>query len=142
MHKQILPLSLFSLLLMHPSEWLLEDKVRSKLILGIFWIATIPYADWSVPAVLPSQLAWIRGQQEIGVGGYHHWQLVAAFTTKQTLAQAKRCFSPQSHLELTRSEHAADYVWKEDTAVEGSRFELGTKPIRRNAPVDWEVIYM
>lgn len=45
------------------------------------------------------------------------------------------------HAELSRSEAAASYVWKEDTSVPGTRFELGAKPFRRNSVTDWESVW-
>ena len=44
------------------------------------------------------------------------------------------------HFELSRSTAADAYVWKDDTSVQGTRFELGSKPFRRNSDVDWERI--
>lgn len=44
------------------------------------------------------------------------------------------------HWEPTRSAAADEYVHKDDTAVEGTRFELGGKSIRRNSATDWEVV--
>lgn len=38
--------------------------------------------------------------------------------------------APEAHVELTRSDAAEAYVWKDDTAVEGTRFELGRRPGR------------
>lgn len=42
------------------------------------------------------------------------------------------------HWEPTRSAAAEDYVWKDDSAVPGSRFEIGTKAFKRNSPTDWD----
>jgi len=102
---------------------------------------TIPYADYSPPTELPEGLAWLRGQHEQGAGGYQHWQMLAAFTSKKSLAQVKELFGVTSHCELSRSQSAEDYVWKLDTRVEGSQFELGAKPIRRNSATDWESVW-
>lgn len=46
-----------------------------------------------------------------------------------------------AHCELTRSEAADEYVWKEDTRIAGTQFELGRKPHRRNNATDWELIW-
>lgn len=108
---------------------------------GIFYILTIPEQDWAPPTNLPEWCQWIRGQKEQGEGGFVHWQVCVAFRSKQSLVRAKSFFCRTAHLELTRSEAAADYVWKEATRVEGSQFELGTKPFRRNSKVDWEMVW-
>jgi len=44
------------------------------------------------------------------------------------------------HVEPTRSSAALEYVWKEDTRVDGTQFELGSRPLKRNSDKDWEVI--
>ena len=108
---------------------------------GIFWIATIPYSNWNEPSSLPPTLSWIRGQQEIGQDGYHHWQFIVAFRQKASLRVCQTVFGRRGHYEITRSEAACDYVWKEDTRVEGSQFEFGTKPIQRNSKHDWDAIW-
>jgi len=106
---------------------------------GIFWLLTVPQANY-VPYPHP-ELTWIRGQLERGEeDGYLHWQLCCAFSRKKTLGQVRDFFGPY-HAELTRSEAAADYVWKEETRVDGTQFEFGSKPIRRNAKHDWDAIW-
>jgi len=45
------------------------------------------------------------------------------------------------HCELGRSEAAAEYVWKEDTRVEGTQFEFGSKPIQRNSKIEWDKVW-
>nr|ALE29551.1 replication associated protein [Lake Sarah-associated circular molecule 8] len=108
---------------------------------GIFWLLTIPRADWEDPGELPEWASWIRGQAEVGEGGYDHWQVIVAFKTKKSLQACKLLFTNTTHAELSRSAAAADYVWKDDTAVPDTRFEYGAKPIRRNAKVDWEAVW-
>lgn len=96
---------------------------------GIFWVLTIPANDY-VPSDRP-EIVWSRGQREIGEGGYEHWQILVAFRTKTSLAGCKAIFGRTCHAELSRSEAAAAYVWKEETRVEGTQFEYGAKPIQR-----------
>lgn len=108
---------------------------------GKHWIATIPEADWTVPSCLPDGFCYLRGQLEEGAGGFRHYQVYAILVSKQRLLGAKRLFSPTTHLELTRSAAARDYCWKEDTRVEGSQFEFGQLPMRRQASSDWDKIY-
>ena len=106
-----------------------------------YWILTIPVNDWIIPAVLPAGICYIRGQQERGdAGGYHHWQLLAIWANQVRLATVKRVFGNTAHAEPSRSVAADDYVWKEDTRIPDSQFELGEKPIRRNSSTDWAAV--
>lgn len=52
----------------------------------------------------------------------------------------KALFTNDSHLEPTRSAAAVDYVWKEDTRVEGTQFELGVLGKQGKTKVNWEAI--
>jgi len=85
---------------------------------------------------------WIKGQLELGQSGYLHWQIFVAFDKKKTLRQVTIAFGDQTHWELSRSEAASRYVWKDDTRVEGTQFEFGAKPIRRNSNADWDDIWL
>lgn len=108
---------------------------------GIFWLLTIPSDVFEPPGTLPAGVVWIRGQKEIGGStGYPHWQVFVAFGTKQSLSGVLRTF-PGCHAELSRSSAAISYVWKEETAVENTRFELGSRPINRTQKLDWESIW-
>lgn len=96
---------------------------------GIFWILTVPLSLETVVRTIERSedeghrkrlgLAWLRGQREVGEGGLAHVQLCVAFATKVSLRGVRRVFGT-AHAELSRSEAANDYVWKEDTRVEGS----------------------
>lgn len=99
-------------------------------------MGTIPFADWT--PCQPDGVKWIRGQHERGAGGYEHWQILVAYASKNSLAGCKKLFGPTGHWELTRSESAGDYVWKQDTRVEGSQFEFGQKPFKRNSSKEWD----
>jgi len=104
-----------------------------------YWLLTIPEHAYQLPSELPSQLSYLRGQQEIGEStNYHHWQLVAAFKRAVRLAAVKSLFGQSCHAEPSRSSAANEYVFKDDTSVPGTRFELGTKPFQRNSKTDWE----
>lgn len=85
-------------------------------------------------------VVWTRGQQELGAGGLLHWQLVVGFPKPARLAAVRALF-PGAHAEPTRSTAADDYVWKEDTRVAGTQFQLGAKPTRRNNPTDWQRVW-
>jgi len=105
---------------------------------GRWWMLTIP-SHCFTPYLAPG-IAYIKGQMEIGEGGFSHWQVLCCCDRSRRLAWMRSTFGPY-HAELTRSEAASDYVWKEDTSVAGTRFELGTKPIRRSEPKDWDAIW-
>lgn len=106
---------------------------------GIFWLLTIPQHDF-VPYT-PPNVQYIIGQLEKGSeSGYLHWQIMAAFKTKQSLNGVRATFG-NVHAELTRSSAATLYCQKEETAVEGTQFEYGAKPFQRNAKVEWESVW-
>lgn len=103
-----------------------------------FWLGTL--YDWIVPENLPAGCVWLRGQQErCPTTDRLHYQLIAGFSKPQRLSAVKRIVSA-GHWESTRSEAADAYVWKEDTRVDGTQFELGRKPLRRNNERDWEKV--
>jgi len=102
-----------------------------------YWLLTIPHADF-LP-YLPPGVAYIRGQLESApTTGYLHWQVMVAFKRKLRLGGLKELFGTTVHAEPSRSDAATEYVWKDDTAVEGTRFELGKRAVDRGNPVDWE----
>lgn len=106
---------------------------------GIFWLLTIPHHAFT--PYLPAGVSWIRGQLEIGESGYLHWQVCAATVKRERLRGIKAVFGHQAHAELSKSDAASAYVWKEDTRVPGTQFELGAKPFRRNSQTDWESVW-
>lgn len=107
---------------------------------------TIPHASFT--PYLPPGCAWIRGQLEEGrngsgedgPGGYLHWQIIVAFTTKRSINQVTELFGP-FHAELTRSSAAGNYVWKEETRVPTTQFELGAKPVALSNKTDWDQVW-
>lgn len=102
-----------------------------------WWIATIPHAHF-LP-FLPRGVTYIKGQLESGSeGGYLHWQFVFNLQKPQRLSWVRELLGGFGHYEPTRSDHAIDYVWKEDTSIPNSRFELGQLPVKRNSKVDWD----
>lgn len=86
---------------------------------GIYWLLTLSSATWSPPDTLPSGLVFLRGQEEIGAGGFRHYQCVCAFQRKTGMPGVRGAFGASVHAELSRSAAASAYVWKEETAVEG-----------------------
>lgn len=90
---------------------------------GRYWLLTIPHADF-LP-YLPEPVQYIRGQLELGgETGYLHWQVLVSFKTKCRLAFVKKLFGDSCHAEPSRSAAANEYVWKQDTAVAGTQFQL------------------
>lgn len=119
-----------------------------------YWLLTIPHAHFT--PYLPTGCTYIKGQLELGKQGsdlestgstwetneftrYLHWQVVVHFTKKCRLRAVRQCFGTW-HAEPTRSEAAEEYVWKDDTSVAGTRFELGALPKNRGCQKDWDSI--
>lgn len=103
------------------------------------WIGTIPHHCF-VP-YLPPGVACIKGQLESGASSdFVHWQLVVTTERKRRLRWLRDTFGPY-HFEPTRSAAASAYVWKDDTAIAGTRFELGTPPTNRSSAADWNRVW-
>lgn len=104
-----------------------------------YWLLTIPIDAYKLPTELPANILWLRGQQERGDNtDYHHWQLFCTFKQPARLAAVKKIFGEKCHAEPSRSQAAEQYVIKDDTAIAGTRFELGQKPFQRNSKTDWD----
>lgn len=124
---------------------------------GRYWLLTIPIESWE--PCLPEGCAYVKGQGERGRGcvcgyteehctcpedrkRYKHWQVLFVLDKKGSLATIRRMLGFDGfHGELTRSEAADEYVWKEDTRIPGSQFEFGEKKVRVNNKVDWDEIW-
>lgn len=103
-----------------------------------YFLLTIPHQDF-IP-YLPPNVSYIKGQLEQGTDtGYIHWQVLVHFSRKVTCAKVKEVFGTSCHVEITRSDAANDYVWKEDSRV-GHQFELGKLPFKRNSKADWDQV--
>jgi len=115
-----------------------DSRTVPNLTQARWWIATIPESDWQ--PCIPNSFTYAKGQLEQGESGYRHWQAVFHSSTKKSLRAAKQCFPATAHLEPTRSAAATKYVWKEDTRVPDSQFELGDAPFHRSQSTDWAVV--
>lgn len=121
-----------------------HDDVRSMSSSGKpgrHWMGTIPVAEGSEEfntTTFPNEVVYSRGQQEVGANGFRHWQIIIYLRKPQRLSWLKSRIHGTAHWEQTRSSACESYVWKEDTYVEGTRYEFGTKPFRRNEPKDWD----
>lgn len=130
-----------------------------------YWLLTIPHANFT--PYLPTNCVWIRGQLELGHGrrdettiqpgkslqlhsmqvqeepnkpGFLHWQVVVCFRNKTRLGGVRDTFGPY-HAEPSRSKAANAYVFKEDTQVVGTQFELGQLPMQRSSDKDWALVH-
>ena len=104
-----------------------------------YFLLTIRHHDF-VP-FLPNGVKYIKGQLEQGAGGFLHWQLVVATESKKTLVAIKEIFGDSAHIEFTRSKAANSYVWKDETAIPNTRFDLGKLPINPASATDWENVW-
>lgn len=110
-------------------------------IKGRYFLLTIPYSDFTPSeSLLNNDLVYIKGQHERGASGYEHWQVLAVYSKQTTLNQCKSNFSTTTHVELSRSAAANDYVWKEDSRI-GEQFEYGMLPKSRARKTDWDAIF-
>lgn len=108
---------------------------------GRYYLLTIPLTFEFDPSTLPEGVVWMKGQQEIGEEtGYEHWQVMVCFKKKLRPGGVRKIF-PNCHNEIVMSlEACEDYVWKDETSVQGTRFEIGQKPLKRNNAKDWDTI--
>jgi len=106
---------------------------------GKYWMLTIPAHEY-IP-YLPNEVEYTKGQLEKGSSdGYLHWQLLISFKKKVVLSKVRAIYGP-FHAELTRSAAADSYVFKDETRVSNTQFELGSKALKRNCAKDWDEIY-
>lgn len=102
-------------------------------------MVTIPHHKFT--PYLPSGVKYIKGQLETGnTTGYLHWQVLVQMEKKCTLTYIKSIFGDGINYQLSRSSAADEYVWKDDTSVPNTRFELGQKSLKRNSPKDWALV--
>jgi len=104
-----------------------------------YWLLTIPHNAFT--PYLPPNVAYIKGQLESGSEtGYTHWQVLVILKRKLRLGGLKELFGTTVHAEPSRSDAANEYVWKEETRIAGTQFELGAAPLSRGRTEDWVAI--
>lgn len=96
-----------------------------------WWIITINNpleSDWTLVKALPPFVKYCKGQEEVGDNGTNHIQAVA--NTSQVRMSQMKAWLQRAHFEVLKTKqhqkNACEYVWKDETAVEGTRFEVGT----------------
>lgn len=100
----------------------------------------VPRSDWCITAKapkgrdyfasLPHDITYIIGQQEIGEGGFIHWQIFVQFGHRVRLQQVKDAIGDDTaHCEPRRGtpRQAADYCRKPETGILGTQFEIGDR---------------
>lgn len=87
---------------------------------GRYWIGTTKKEEFLFPSPLQRGVVYVKGQEEQGEGGFRHIQWVVLFDKSVRLSFVRKQFA--GHWELTRSEAAVAYVWKESTSVDGSKY--------------------
>lgn len=80
------------------------------------WLVTLKYVADDDISKESAKFVYAKGQQEIGAGGFHHWQFVVYFGRPIRLTALKKIWKT-AHAEPTKSERAESYCWKEDTRV-------------------------
>ena len=107
-----------------------------------WWLLTVREEDYQGrDNALSDSIQYIRGQLEVGEGGFRHWQICVCLREKRGLNFVRELFGGTAHCEPSRSDAAREYVWKEDTRVEGTQFERGELPMRRASKQDWEEVW-
>jgi len=97
---------------------------QEKSIQGTYWIGTLSAERYPERPTLKEGFQYIKGQLEQGEGGFKHWQVLLVSKTKHRLSRIIKEY-PHCHWELCRSKAANEYVWKEETRIEGTQFEEG-----------------
>jgi len=113
---------------------------------GKYWLLTDfnveTNYDTAVDAFWTSKnICWSKGQLEMCPDTQRlHWQFCVCFNKKIRLGGVKTVLGDQVHAELSRSDAASDYVWKEESS-QGRRWEFGKTPFKRNCKRDWDSIW-
>lgn len=105
-----------------------------------YWLGTLPASSFCHIGPLRREVLYLRGQLEEGtLSGYRHWQVLLVLS-RQCRRKFVCSIYPGGHWEPSRSSAANDYVWKEDTRIAGTQFEMGSLPVNRSNSKDWDAI--
>lgn len=90
--------------------------------------------------LIKGPITYVKGQREIGgQQQYDHWQWFVYCKNRIRFQTLKELLPNWSHIEKSNSAAYEDYVWKDDTAVPGSRFEFGERKETCKKD-DWDAI--
>lgn len=105
-----------------------------------YWIITCPYNAWTPQT--NEEISFIKGQRELGEGGYDHWQCLLHTRRRLTIRQLKTYLPTQAHIEASRSNAAETYCCKEATRYPGSEpFEYGTRIFNPANSTCWDSVW-
>ena len=91
----------------------------------MYWILTIKFYSWRIPDTVQKNVKYMRGQLEHSKTKYLHWQIAVQYYKPQYFTAVKQQFSKHAHVEPIFSVAAWNYVWKSETALSNTQFELG-----------------
>ena len=91
----------------------------------MYWILTIKFNSWRIPDTVYKNVKYMRGQLEHSKTNYLHWQIAVQYYKPQSFIVVKQQFSKHAHVEPIFSVAAWNYVWKSETALSNTQFELG-----------------
>jgi len=87
----------------------------------LYWApntASVAANVWKVPTELEEDWVYTEGQEEMGEGGFIHYQFVLVLKKKTTLKAMQRRY-PGVHWEPSRSDAANAYCSKPESRVPG-----------------------
>lgn len=111
---------------------------------GNYFIVTLSAAQnvWTPTEALLEHFSYVKGQLELGEGGFLHWQFVVYCSRRRRCGALLPLLPRGVHIEVVRNRVAAlNYVCKDDTCADiNSRFEFGSLPVNRNSDTDWAAV--
>ena len=124
-----------------------KRRIRLRIISKMTWPEDKEFTGCSRSPTMASTP--IYRPESVGSGDNSSAVRAGIFTGRSAWGSTRRVLFPQSPASLARScmprspgsAAATEYVWKEDTRVANTQFELGVRPIKRNDPHDWDLIW-
>ncbi|KII62392.1 Replication-associated protein [Thelohanellus kitauei] len=107
----------------------------------VFFI-TIDAEEWESPSNMHPMISYIKGQKELcRETGYVYWKIICYFQRSQTIDHVKLFLNcPSAQITTSSYECADSYMWNDEIAVEGSKFEHGSKSPKRDSKRNWDAI--